>query len=80
MCINSISLFTFSQTQSKQAEFSFLLTLFPNIVWLHIWGFFPSIPQLLNEVGSQAQNEENLILVLHEAVVLRSKHPIHMGN
>lgn len=48
---------------------------------LHLCIYFSfSIPQLLYEVGLQAQNEENLILVLCEVLVQISKPPVHIGN
>lgn len=80
-CVFKFNLFfsTFSETQSKQVEFDFILALFPNIICPCICFSF-SIPQLLNEVGLQAQNEENLILVLCEASIQGSKYFIHMGK
>lgn len=80
-CVRKFNRFfsTFSQTQNKQAEFSFVLALFPNIVCPHICFSFLT-PHLLNKVGLQLQNEENLILVLCEALGQMSKHPIHTGN
>lgn len=79
VCVQIQSLLvTFSQTQNKQAELSFILALFPNIVCPCMFSF--TIPLLLNEVSLQAQNTENLILVLCEALVQISKHSIHTGN
>lgn len=80
-CVRKFNLFfsTFSQTQNQQAEFSFVLAPFPNIVCLRICLSFP-IPHLLNGVGLQEQNEENLILVLCEALGQMSKHLIRTGN
>lgn len=81
LCVCKFNLFfsTFSQTQNKQVEFSFVLALFPNIVCPCLCFSF-SIPQLLNEVELQAENEGNLILVLCEAPIQRNKCPIHIGR
>lgn len=79
VCKFNLSFSTFSQTQNKQADFNFTLALFPNIVCPCLCFSFP-IPQLLNKVGLQAQNEENLILVLCDALVQISKHFFHTRN
>lgn len=64
VCVKSISFCSaFSQTQDKQAEFSFTLVLSPNIVCSCI-NFPFSIPWLLYGVGLEVQKKGNLILLL----------------